>query len=177
MTSFIIFLLILLVCLFILPIFKFKGDEGTTYKQRLLSTVKLNTMPIAFRLVLTASVIYAIIIVIDLYTNRSAWDKPCHNTYEICVLRDSTECRVIECVSLSDTTKHRTFYLDEDDVTVIAIPDSCENRYIVSGTTTEYDNEWLMTVNSIDNEKDTLFIKERQVERLTKPLRNKTIKP
>lgn len=177
MVSFLIFLLTLAICTFILPIFKFKGDEGTTYKQRLLSVVKLNSMPIAFRLLLTASLIYTAIAVANLYINRSEWDKPCHITYEQCELRDSTNCRVIQCVSLTDTTKHRTFYLDEGDVTIITVPDSCNNRYIVSGNTTEYISEYILTVNTIDNERDTLFIKEGLVKCLTEPLKKKATQP
>lgn len=165
-------LLIIVASLFITPLFKCESEKDTTYRQRLLGMLKLNSG--VGPLFLTITVLYVAFVVTVIYANRSEWDKPCHISYENCELGSAEDCRKV--IWHKDSTDQRTFFLDNDHTTIIAIPDSCDNRFVVSGTTSEFDSQWILNVGLIDNERDTLFIRESLVKYLDKDIRNKTIK-
>ena len=165
-------LLIIVVSLFIAPLFKCGSEKDTTYRQRLLGMFKLNSG--VGPLFLTITVLYIAFTVTVLYVNRSEWDKPCHISYENCELASGEECRKV--IWHKDSADQRTFYLDNGHTTIITISDSCDNRFVVSGATSEFDNQWILNVGLIDNEQDTLFIRESLVKYLDEDIRAKAVK-
>lgn len=165
-------LLIIVVSLFIAPLFKCGSDKDTTYCRRLLGILKLDSG--VGPLFLTITVLYIAFVVTVIYANRSEWDKPCHISYENCGLGSAEDCRKV--IWYKDSTDQRTFFLDNDHTAIVAIPDSCDNRFVVSGTTSEFDCPWILNVNLIDNEQDTLFIRESLVKYLDEDIRAKATK-
>lgn len=165
-------LLIIVVSLFIVPLFKCGSKKNTTYCQRLLGVLKLNSG--VGQLFLTIAILYTAFIVTALYANRNEWDKPCHISYENCELGSAEDCHKV--IWHKDSTDRRTFFLNNDHTAIITIPDSCDNRFVVSGATSEYDIHSILSVGLIDNEQDTLFIRESLVKCLDEDIRNKAIK-
>lgn len=165
-------ILIIVASLFIAPLFKCGSEKDTTYSQRLLGMFKLDSG--VGPLFLTITVLYIAFVVTVIYANRSKWDRPCHISYENCGLGSAEDCRKV--IWHKDSTDQRTFFLDNSHTTIIAIPDSCDNCFVLSGTTSEFDNQWILNVNLIDNEQDTLFIKENLVKYLDEDIRVKATK-